>query len=338
MDGFHVFLAVLDLFVWVVFLLLGASPIAKPARSLFELTRLQKSGDNSVQFEIERLTVFGRLQALRKLLIAICLVAISLLSLGGVGVVFGSVVILGVLLVSDRLSQTSLLRRAARSLYERYERPLVSWALGASWLEWFVNSAATSETVSFSSKEELTNLLNTHHSFLTSDEYTRLVASLAFDERFVKDVMTPASMIDTARSGDVLGPLVLDELHKTGHSRFPVIESDIHHIVGVLYVHDILNTHSTKRTVKSAMEADVHYIHEDQSLSHALHGFLRTRRHLFIVVNDYRETVGVVSLEDVLETLIGKKIVDEFDRFDDLRLVAESNPHKNNLPKGKKDI
>ena len=338
MDSFHVFLVVLDLFVWVLFLLLGALPIAKPARSLFELTRLQKNGDDTVQTDIERLTVYGRLQMLRKLLVALCIVAISLLSLQGLGILLGSVVILGVLFFSDRISQTRAVTSAARSLYERYERKLVSWALGASWLEWFTSSTSTTDTVAFSSKEELLSLLSTHHSFLSGDEYTRLVACLAFDERHIKDVMTPASMIDTARSGDVLGPLVLDELHKTGHSRFPVIETDIHHIVGILYVHDLLNTHSAKRTVKSAMETDVHYIHEDQSLSHALHGFLRTRRHLFIVVNDYRETVGVVSLEDVLETLIGKKIVDEFDRFDDLRLVAESNPHKNNLPKGKKDI
>jgi CBS domain containing-hemolysin-like protein len=81
------------------------------------------------------------------------------------------------------------------------------------------------------------------------------------------------------------------------------------------------------------MQPRVFYIRENHSLEHALHGFLRTRHHLFIVVNEYRETVGLLSLEDVIEALLGRSIVDEFDEYDNLRKVAEGNPKGNNQPK-----
>ena len=86
------------------------------------------------------------------------------------------------------------------------------------------------------------------------------------------------------------------------------------------------------------MDKKVYFIRQDQDLEHALHGFLRSHHHLFVVINEYRETVGLLSLEDVIEALIGMKIVDEFDQFDDLRAVAGRNPRKNNHTAQARDI
>ena len=188
------------------------------------------------------------------------------------------------------------------------------------------------------STDEMLDILDRSPHVLSAEQRARLKASLAFDDKTVGGIMTPRTMIDTANVRDSVGPLVLDDLHKTGHSRFPVIDGNIDHVVGMLYLHDLIDLKSGHKTVKSAMSPKVYYVHESQDLSHALHAFLHTHHHLFIVVNDYRETVGLLSLEDVLETLLGKKIVDEFDQFDDLRAVAESNPRKNNVPKGKTDL
>jgi magnesium and cobalt transporter len=152
--------------------------------------------------------------------------------------------------------------------------------------------------------------------------------------------MTPRGVIDTIGKKELLGPLVLDDLHKTGHSRFPVTDGDIDHIVGVLHIQDLLVLDARQRsaTAEKAMEPRVFYIREDQTLDHALTAFLRTRHHLFVVVNEFRETVGIVSLEDVIETLLGRKIVDEFDAHEDLRAVAARNPRGNNEPQKHEDI
>lgn len=151
--------------------------------------------------------------------------------------------------------------------------------------------------------------------------------------------MTPRAVVDTVNKKDLLGPLTLDTLYKTGHSRLPVMDGDIDHIVGVLHIQDLLKVSvDNTPTAEQAMEQRVYYIREDHTLDRALAAFLRTHHHLFVVINAYRETVGVMTLEDVMEALLGHKIIDEFDAHDNLRAVAARNPHGNNTPKVHTDI
>lgn len=70
------------------------------------------------------------------------------------------------------------------------------------------------------------------------------------------------------------------------------------------------------------------YVHEDFTLYRTLQVFLKTKQHLFLVVNTFEELVGIITIEDVLEQMIGKQIVDEFDRYDDLRAVAAAAAKK----------
>lgn len=144
--------------------------------------------------------------------------------------------------------------------------------------------------------------------------------------------MTPRGVIDTVAKSDVIGPLLLDDLHKTGHSRFPVTDGDIDHIVGILHIRSLLTLDHGKKTsrVEKAMDKKIYFIDQDQKLERALSAFIKTRHHMFIVVNGYRETAGILTLEDTLEALLGRKILDEFDVVDDLRALAARNPHKNN--------
>jgi len=128
-------------------------------------------------------------------------------------------------------------------------------------------------------------------------------------------------------------------LHQKGHSRLPVIDGDIDHVIGILHLQSLLAL-DIKRSVtaEKAMEPRVYYIRQDQTLQHALAAFLRTHHHLFIVVNEFRETVGLLTLEDVIEALLGRKIIDEFDAHDDLRAVALRNINHNNHPKGLENV
>ena len=146
-------------------------------------------------------------------------------------------------------------------------------------------------------------------------------------------------MIDFIKQGEFLGPLVLDELHALGHSRLPVVADDLDHVVGVLHLRDLLSLDIKRSTTTDkAMEPKVYYIREDDTLEHALSAFLRTRHHLFIVINKNRETVGLLTLEDVIEALIGRRIVDEDDIHADLRAVAEQEGRTNNAAPGHVDL
>ena len=95
--------------------------------------------------------------------------------------------------------------------------------------------------------------------------------------------------------------------------------------MGVLHVRDLLTLDTKRRhtaLAETAMEKRVFYIQENASLSHALSAFLSSHYHLLIVINKSHNTVGLITLEDVMEKLLGRKLVDEFDSYDDIRAVA----------------
>ena len=151
--------------------------------------------------------------------------------------------------------------------------------------------------------------------------------ALTFGDKTIGEVMTPRRAVKTVSVEDQLGPVIMDELHVSGHSRFPVYETKHDNIVGTLYLHDLLK--ATKGgTVKSLMRKKVYYLHEDQSLHDALQALLQTHHHLFIVVNSFEEFVGIISSEDVIEAIVGKPIVDEFDKYEDMRAVAARAAYK----------
>ena len=158
-----------------------------------------------------------------------------------------------------------------------------------------------------------------------------MASTLHFGDKTVEQIMTPRGVVDTVNKDQIIGPLLLDELHKTGHSRFPVMDGDIDHIIGVLHIRNLLTLKDkTSHRAATAMEKKVYFINQDQKLEKALAAFIKTRHHMFVVVNDYRETAGIITLEDVVEALLGRKILDEFDVVDDLRALAAKNPRQNN--------
>lgn len=161
---------------------------------------------------------------------------------------------------------------------------------------------------------------------ITAQELYIVKHALKFGDKTVADVMTPRRMVKMVSPDDTIGPILMGELHKSGHSRFPVETKD-KGIVGTLYMRDMLRA-KEGGIVKSVMRPDVFYVNETKELAHVLDAFVKTKHHLFMVVNEFEEIVGVITIEDVLEQIIGKHIVDEFDQYEDLRAVAQVQAEK----------
>jgi CBS domain containing-hemolysin-like protein len=227
------------------------------------------------------------------------------------------------------LSGIGPVRRFSASIYDKYEAEVLKQiSTHRGIVRWLRTTLPTSERQRIDSREELEHLVTESQGVLAEHEKKLILASLKFGGKMVREIMTPKSVVETIKQSEVLGPLVLDDLHKTGHSRFPVIDEDIDHIVGILYIRDVLTLDTSKKhtpKVETAMSKRVYYIREDHALDQALSAFLSTHHHLFIVINEFRETVGIVTLEDTLEALLGRRIVDEFDAHDDMRAVATRN-------------
>lgn len=158
---------------------------------------------------------------------------------------------------------------------------------------------------------------------LSADERRIIKHALGFGNKTVHDVMTPRSVIASVREDNVLSPVLLDELHKSGHSRFPVFAMADDTVVGILYTKDLLDA-KTHAKVRELMHAPAHFVNENRELDHVLQAFIRTKQHLFLVVNEFAEVTGLVTIEDVVEQILGKPIIDEFDRYDSMRDVAEA--------------
>lgn len=158
--------------------------------------------------------------------------------------------------------------------------------------------------------------------------------ALTFADKTVEDILTPRRVVTAVNAEDLVGPVLMTELHDSGFSRFPVYAGRPDNMVGVLYLRDLLNA-KTGGAIKAVMQPKVCYVHEDQSLHEALQAILKTHQQLFVVVNSFEEYVGIVTMEDILEEIIGKQIVDEFDQYDDMRAVAHRHAkrdHADNKP------
>lgn len=320
------------LFMVIAALLILVTGIDIPTGGLgkFERERRKNQGGR----EVERELAFADLVSIRHILVALLLSISVALAVASFGWLWGLIVALLLALEYGALARLAAVRRLSTKLYSRIEPWLLSISQKyASIIRYVRVFSPEAGEVTLHSREELIHLVKgaTRH-IITDDEKKSILHGLDFSAKEVREVMTPRSMIEAISRSEVLGPLVLDDLHKKGYSRIPVIEDDIDHVVGVLHLRDVVGADlSRKQTTKveAAMQQRVFYINERQTLTHALGAFIRTRHHLFIVVNEYRETVGLLTLEDVIEALIGKKIVDEFDAHDDLRAVAAQHPQIN---------
>lgn len=161
---------------------------------------------------------------------------------------------------------------------------------------------------------------------VSSGEIDMLVHALSFGDRYVSEILVPKRVVKSVATHEAVGPILMADLHKSGHSRFPVYEGTHDNVVGMLYLHDLVAAKQTG-TVAEVMKHRLLYVHEDFTLYDTLQAFLKTKHHLFLVVNSFEEYVGIITIEDILEQMIGKPIVDEFDAYDDLRAVAAQAAH-----------
>lgn len=175
-------------------------------------------------------------------------------------------------------------------------------------------------------REELDEILETAHDegSLDADEYKRLKNFVRFNEVYVSDVMTPRTVIFSCPCHlTVEEAIKLPEMRQ--YSRFPVYEEDsIDSVVGYVLTKDIFWSllSGQKDVLLRDLSREVYFIPENIDLDRALQNFLERREHLFVVVDEYGGVEGLLTMEDVMETLLGAEILDEMDKVSNLRHLA----------------
>jgi len=328
---------IIFLFTGTLLMLVAAMRPRRASLSLYELERRERTKNPAARAELRREVLITDVISVIRVIGATLLVLTVVAAIEAFGIVVGAIVGVLVALLHGRTAKLEIIHVLAGRIYEYFEPRLLQFVeLHPKICE--IIRSTTSERTDYrpASREELEHLVESCGSVLKEGEKKLLLSNLHFGDKRVEEVMTPRGVITAIKQDTLIGPLALSDLHQTGHERFPVYKDDIDHIVGMLYIHDLVTLSSKEsKTAEELMEGKVFYIERTQTLREALAAFLHVKHHLFIVINEYRETAGIITLEDVIEAMIGQKIIDEFDVHDDMRLVAErSAKHNNNSLQG----
>jgi len=332
------FLVIVTVLVFIALLLVSGM---KPNYSSFSMSELERRAKHSAasKAELKREKLLPQIQAVITIKTALLLVVTVVLLIATFGWVIGIIVAIIVTVLYAPLARTHQVSKTANTLYLKLEPKLLTLVQKFPGVFSFLSDSTMQADQRVHSKEEFQELIDRSGMALTDIERKVIVNALDFNDKAVSTIMTPKNVIDFINGGEFLGPLVLDELHALGHSRLPVIKGDLDNVVGILYLRDLLSLDVRKSaTAEKVMDTHVYYVREDQTLEHALAAFLKNRHHMFIVINKQRETVGLLTIEDTIEALLGRRIVDEDDNHADLRSVAEHEGRHNNTPEGHTDV
>ena len=146
---------------------------------------------------------------------------------------------------------------------------------------------------------------------------------LAFGAIKVEDIMTPRSVMLAFEENKTVAELLVDR-PKLTFSRWPIYDGDLDNITGFVLKTDMLLAkvnHATHKPL-TQFKRDITFVFSKMKLFDLLELMLKNRIHIAITVGEYGEVKGLVTLEDVFETLLGLEIVDEIDRVEDMQALA----------------
>ena len=166
-------------------------------------------------------------------------------------------------------------------------------------------------------REQLVELLHGAYEnhLMDADSLAMIEGVLQVSEMQVRDIMIPRSQMDVI---DITDPpeTFIPHVIETAHSRFPVIEDDKNDVIGILLAKDLLRYYAGEDFEVRDMLRPAVFIPEAKRLNVLLKEFRSNRNHIAIVVDEYGGVAGMVTIEDVLEQIVGD-IEDEYDYDED---------------------
>ena len=155
--------------------------------------------------------------------------------------------------------------------------------------------------------------MGTSEADLEEDEKEMIHGIVELGDTEVKEIMLPRPDMICVEENSTLGQ-IREIVKKRGHSRIPIYKENIDNIMGIIYVKDLFlkEAQGEKITNLSQLARKAYFIPETKKIDELLREFKRDKNHMAIVVDEYGGTAGLVTLEDILEEIVGE-IQDEYD-------------------------
>ena len=160
----------------------------------------------------------------------------------------------------------------------------------------------------------------------SASEIDILKSIVKFNDVYVRQIMTPRVNVVGLEFGVDFNE-VLKVVKESGYSRLPVFKDDLDNIVGLLYIKDLigkLDKDKDDGEWQELIRSNILYVPENKKINELLREFQQKRMHMGIVVDEYGGCSGIVTLEDIMEEVIGE-IRDEFDAEEELEYVKLDN-------------
>jgi len=155
---------------------------------------------------------------------------------------------------------------------------------------------------------------------IQKENYEIIKNAFDFTDHNAKQIMIPRQQV-FALNIELSVKEIIDKILENGYSRIPIYENSMDNIIGILYAKDLLKEHYKKPEVKlNELLYKVHYVFETKRISEILAEFQKLHIHLAVIIDEFGGTQGIITLEDILEELVGE-IQDE---DDDERPIVEN--------------
>lgn len=147
---------------------------------------------------------------------------------------------------------------------------------------------------------------------------------LELGNKTVRQVMTPRTVTFSLEQDMTVADTIKLESMLSRHSRIPLYNKNPNDVVGIILYKDVLLAAAEQKNSLplSQLMSPVHFVAETAPLNRVLVDFFERHQHLFVVVDEYGSMTGIISMEDILEEIVGREIMDESDNAKSMRELA----------------
>lgn len=158
------------------------------------------------------------------------------------------------------------------------------------------------------------------------DELAVIQNILSLEEKIVRQIMTPRTVMFSLSTTTTVEQ-ARNNTRMFTYSRVPVYADNPENIKGIVHRSDVLNAVAEDRADVELMELvnQVHFVQEKTRLNKVLKMFLERGEQMFVVIDEFGGLAGIITLEDVVEEILGREILDEFDQVADMRKLAQQH-------------
>jgi CBS domain containing-hemolysin-like protein len=252
-------------------------------------------------------------------------------SLYGVGAVF----YVSIVLTFSILFLSEIIPKTIGAVYWKQLAPIAAYVI--RFFIWFTypiilmtlfvtNRISKSDDTMSLTKEELieSTLLSEDEGVLGEKESDVIENILLLDKIRIKEILTPRTVVFALNGHRSIKDIIENEPAIFKFSRVPVYDESIENITGIVMTKKIFKQALKDDSVAlNTVKKDIFKISENLPVSKALDLFIKKKEHMFLVLDGYDQTEGIVTLEDCVETILGVEIVDESDSDADMREVAK---------------